>query len=244
MKHIFIALLSLIALSAQGQVNRSYAEGEQIKGLVIDGAFEVKLSQGSETGVWISGTEKDFLKLSVTVAENGVVNVSDGRGVGQYFKGKKPLVKIVMSTLDMLTIQGAASVLASGEFTAQELSSIEVSGTSFVEFLKVTAPKVVILGAGASKIAQIKVFAPSVKITTTGSCDATILGECDNAEISTSGSSLLNILMLETKHIEATCFGVSLVKATVNGTAKVSCGGTALFKYTGKGKAEGDVKPL
>lgn len=245
MKHIFISLLSLIAVCAYGQADsRIYFEGQQINGLTVDGAYEVKLSQGEKTGVTVVGTPKVLEKINVTISENGIINVVDQGGIGKFFKSNKPVVRVVVSRLNMLSVGGTCSVIGSGEFTADSTSAISVSSSSFLEFVKIKAPKVELVAAGQAKVGGVTINATDVKITNGGACDVTILGECENLNISTNGTSVLNTLMFGANHIEATCMGVSLVKAIINNTAKVNVGGTATFKYTGAGKVEGKAVRL
>lgn len=242
MKHIFIALLSLITLTSNAQIDsKVFFEGQTINGLIANGAYEIKISQGEKTGVFVSANSNTFKKLNVTISENGIINVSDQGGVGQFFKSNKPMIKVVVSSLDMLSVGGAAEVLGSGEFTAQHQSAIEVTGSAYVEFIKVSAPNVFVSGggAGAAKIGTTTINADTITVVNNGVCEITLLGDCKKLIISTNGTSSLNTLMLSAEDIDATCMGLSLVKAMVNNTAKVTASGVSNFKFTGRGIVDG-----
>lgn len=244
MKHIFIAVLSLFSIFAFGQKveTKSYFEGTQINGLVVDGAFEVKLKQGEKSEVKVTTSQKRFEKVSVTISENGILNLTFGSAVGMFLKSEKPLAEIVVSKLDMLTVNGNVGVIGSGVFTASEFCSIAVNGSSTVDFINVEAPKVVVLAEGAANLNEITVKAKTVEANANGASLMMIRGKCDNFVIKTFATASINAMLMEAKKITAICTGASAVKAMVNGEADVTSSGTSLFRYMGDGKVTGKAQ--
>ncbi len=247
MKKFFMAIaLTMCATVAMAQQTKkiSQFQNEDIYGLIADGAFDIRISQGSETGVHIEILDEHADKLSVSKTEQGYIRVGYGSSVGRYFKGKnKPFVTVVVKELRFLRLDGACTAIGKGEYSASELSEIILAGSSSLDFINVSAPNVVFDITGG-KTSDITVSTDDLKINISGTSRASIDGTAKTSKITSSGASSLEILALKCPKIEAVVSGMSGVKALVEGEAQVTRTGTASFRYTGSGKITGDAKPI
>ncbi len=247
MKKFFMALaLTMCSMAAMAQQTKKISQfsGESIYGLIADGAFDIRISQGEDTGVHIEILEEHASKLSVSKTEQGYIRIAYGSGVGRYFKGKnKPFVTIVVSELRFMRLDGACTAIGKGKYSATELTEIILAGSSNLDFVDVTAPDVVFDITGG-KMADISVSAENLKVNISGTSRGSIDGTAKTAEIRSAGTSSLEMLTLKCPAIEAIVSGMSTVKALVEVTANVTRSGTASFRYIGEGKITGDAKPI
>lgn len=244
-------ILSLIVLSlstfAIAQTNTTITKfvDEKINGLIATGAFDVRISQGTPTGVTIEIREDLAPKLIVDKTEEGFIRINFGSDLGKFFKGNnRPMVTVVVSELSNLNVSGVCKAIGKGEFTATERSAILVGGSAFLEFINVEAPTVTLDVTGSAAVGEITISTPNLRAECGGTSKVALKGTADKAQVTTSGTATLDLLTLTCPDITAVTTGMSLIKANVTGTANVTSGGTSTFKYTGEGKVTGDGKKL
>ncbi|MEG2479365.1 MAG: DUF2807 domain-containing protein [Mucinivorans sp.] len=267
MKKLFITLLMVCSLtasnvSAQQKSTVTRFEGKSINGLIVDGAFDVKLSQGAESSMKIEIRDDLKEKLNLDLTEQGYLRLDYGSELGKYFTGKnRPVATIVVSRLDYLKMAGVTSVIAHGDIHSQGNFSLILSGSAFLDALHIICQGAFISVDGGAKIeSNTKIEASdSVRIETSGASKSSMVvwtkvlrvstaltsllelsGSCDSMVATSGAASRIEMLAIQCPDINATTSGMSSIKANITGKATVFTNGASSFRYIGPGVVSGD----
>lgn len=251
MKKIFlpIILLSFIVLSATAQnTTITKFEGQKIKGVIVNGAFDVKLVQGAQSGVSVSVSAEAAEKLSVELTDEGYVRLGYGSDVGKFFTSQKnrPTARLTVSELNYLNISGVSSLIGSQTFTSSVPFVMNVSGSAFCSFIKIESQGSNISTSGTATVENLTVKdAGKMTLDVATGSKVELQGSAKEARISVSGASVLGALEFICPVIQVSATGTSMAKINVTGTADVTTGGFGAIKYIGTGKITGSgAKPL
>lgn len=249
-KIVLLAIFALfISASSYGQKTTiAKFEGQDIRGVIIGGAFDVRLSQGDETGVKVEIAAESSNKLTIELTQEGYVRLGYGSDVGKYFTSAKnrPVAYIVVKELNYLNLSGSCNLICKEQFTSEKPFVMSVAGSAFCDYLDIQCKDANVSISGASKIDNFKIT-DSGKLTldATVSANVSLSGSAVTSRLSVSGTSSLDALKFMCPEIQASATGTSLIKANVTGTADVTVGGLSSFKYIGSGRISGSgAKPL
>lgn len=271
MKKNFIVTISLLLLTvmSQAQENKTleYFKGETLNGLISGGNFDVQLSEGASTGVTVTIADDMVDKLVVSKTEEGFIRVSVPDNIAKLFSKNKPLVKVVVSKLNYLSVTGS-SLIAKGEFSCDNEFKALLAGGAYVAYIKMNCEKAVVEIKGKAKFEDSKIDAKvSCEIINGDSASSSVSVNTEtltatassmsflkisgvaskSLKIESSGTSSVDLLDLQVPNMRASALGMSKIKANITGEADVTVGGTASFRYVGNGKITGSskgIKPL
>lgn len=245
MKKFLFTLVSLLFISTIAVAQRSTItkfEGEELAGLIVTGAFDVNISYGERTKVEVNLPDDAVGKISIELTDEKFVRLGYGTQFESYFVGAKnrPKATIVLAKLSYINLSGSSMLIGSGTFTAEKFV-MTVSGNAFASFVMVDCVEAAIDASGVVKVEDVRVVATSsAQIIATGSSKVQVGGKSPVLKVVGSGTSKVDLLGFNSEVIDAITSGTSLVKATVNGTAKVVVGGMSGFRYVGNGVVTGD----
>lgn len=245
MKKFLLTLFSLLFVTsfsyAQSSVITKY-EGENLKGVVVSGAFDVNIKLGTETKVEVTMLDEVAGKVTYELTDDNYVRLSYGSNTGSVFvsKKKRPRAEIVLNELEYLKLSGDAVLIGSGTFTTDKFV-MNVSGSAFASFVLVDCEEFSFTADGANKVEDIKINASvSAAITSAGSSSVDISGSAPKVKAIASATSSMNLLSFDSPEIDAITSGTAVIKANVTGQATIVSSGLSAFRYTGSGKIIGD----
>ncbi|MEG1463949.1 MAG: DUF2807 domain-containing protein [Mucinivorans sp.] len=251
MKKILLLVFSLLFVASSAWSQRTTItkfEGEDIRSLIISGAFDVKLSQGDKCSVRVEIMPEVANKLILNLSDKGCLRLGHGSDVGQFFTASKnrPVAYIVVSELDYINLSGTCSVICSGQFVSSQLFSMKAELGAFCAFMNVKASEIDISVASAAEVENLTVETPGrVLMDVSGPSRAELMGESASARLSVSSAAQLNALSFVSPVIQASATGTSLLKANFTGEADVTIGALSSIRYIGSGKITGSgAKPL
>lgn len=238
---LFFATLFTGSAFAQRQTITKF-EGQTITGVAINGAFDVRISQGESSYAKVDIADELVSKLTFEISDDGVVRLGFGTKMGSLFKGSKnrPMATIVLSKLDYIYVSGASTVIGKGQFTAANFT-MTLSGAAFASFINVNCENANLSIDGEGKTEDITINA-SKKLTAEvgGAAKVTFGGSAAVSKVTSSGPASVDMLGFDCPNQTAITLGTSLIKANVSGTAEVTVGGISSFKYTGSGVVKGE----
>ena len=243
-KKTFFSLIA-IAISLNCIAQQKYTSNinlQKVKGVIINGATEVKLTQNNTPELSVIATPEIRDQISITIDEQGHLTVNFGSDISKFFTSKKnrPNVYIALPKLEYLKVTGAANVICSGIFKTNEEFKLITNGKSFVEFLNVNAPKINVASNDVSKVSEMKVNTNTLVVNSQNVASVQMLGTVtENTTLKTQNTASINTLNLKCPNISAIALGMSAMKVHVETKAHVECGGTSSFKYTGLGAVTG-----
>ena len=239
---ILITLFCLANASAQEKFTPDI-NLQNVTGVIINGATEVKLEQQLTPEISIIASPEIKENMTVAVNEQGQLLIDFGSDINKFFKSKKnrPNIYISLPKLNYLKISGVANVLCSGTFKTDEEFVLITNGKSFVEFLNVKAPKINVSTLGVSQVSEMKVNTAEMTVEANNVSSANIIGEVSGKMIlRTNNTGSINTLNVKCPDIKASAFGMSNMKVHIETKAHVEAGGTSSFRYTGTGAVSGD----
>lgn len=262
-----LLLIGTTTIWAQKYTTITRFENRTIRGLIVDGAMDVRLSQGGHTKVSVEILDEMADKVNFDYTDDDYVRVTYKNDVSKHFtpNRKKPMLTVVVSELNSLRVGGACSLIAKGEFTATSKFRMEVTGAAFASFINVKCPEALIEILGASQADDIKITSPGVvtissndaskgslnvksktlNANASGTSKISILGSCSSARTESSGTSILDLLNLNCPEFRSSATGMSRTTANVSGTADITVSSMASFRYMGTGKIIGSgARPL
>lgn len=252
MKKITVFLFLLLfgaTVAAQERTTITKFEGKTISGLVVAGAFDIKLSQGAQTGVRVEVPVEASQQLTYELTDEGYLRLGYGSEVGKYFTSNKnrPVAYVTLSRLDYLSISGNCSVLGESTFASAGNFVLTASGAAFCDALIVESPAGANVSVdGGAKIDNIRlVCVDKVAVSVGGSSYLTLSGSAPSARLSASAMAQFNALNFSCPSLQVSATGTSLLKIHISGSVDVTTGGVAAVRYTGSGKITGSgAKPL
>lgn len=216
---------------------------QNVKGVIINGATEVKLVQKKTPELSIIATQEIKEKMTVAVDDQGYLMIDFASDISKFFKSKKnrPNIYISLPSLNYLKISGVANVLCSGVFKTEDQFVLTTNGNAFVEFLNVDAPKINVVTLGMSELSEMKVETIELAVEASNLSSANLKGVVSGKmTLRSNNTASINTLNLKCPDIKATAFGMSKMKVHVETKANVDASGTSSFRYTGGGAVGGD----
>lgn len=262
-----LLLIGTTTIWAQKYTTITRFENHNIRGLIVDGVFDVRISQGKQTKVSVEILDEMADKLYFDYTDDDYVRVTYKNDVTKHFTSnrKKPMLTVVVSELNSLRIGGACSLIAKGEFTASSKFRMEVTGAAFASFINIKCPEALIELLGASNAEDIKIVSSgtitisgndaakgklnikckTLNANTSGASRVSVIGNCSAARTESSGTSILDLLNLNCPEFRSSATGMSRTTANVSGTANITVSSMASFRYMGTGRIIGSgAKPL
>lgn len=264
-KFSLLALTLLFTTSlcvAQGTTNITKFKGQPINGLIVNGAFEVRLSQGEESSARVELLEELKDKLTFEYTEEGYIRLDFKDDITKYLTRtkNKPTLYIVVDELKYLSATGACSLIAKGKFSTAGQFTLRTAGTSYVTWIDIKCQSAGIDVTGSSKLEDITVTTPSdISLTVSGTSSAAIKVDCaemtlaasgttkttlggrasGGIKITASGSSVIDMLEFDSPRHTATLSEISKIRANVSGMASVTMGKLSSYRFTGSGTVTG-----
>ncbi len=245
MKKFGLFLISLLFISTSLMAQSSTItrfEGEPLCGLMVDGAFDVKIVEGNDTKVEVTLPDKLANKLIFELTEDKYVRLALGSKTSSLFMTNKntPQVRVTLNKLQMLRLSGNVQLLSSGVFSADEFLMVLSEGSN-VDFVSVECRRATLDCDDASKADNMKVVATEeVKLETRVAAAVNLKGSAPKITVVSEATSKIDMLSFVCANIIATTSGTSVVKATVSGEADIATKGISAFKYVGDGLIRGE----
>jgi len=184
---------------------------EKFSAVQVSGSIDIYLSQGSESRVVVSSSDKSFSDKIITEVKNGVLIIG--------------LKSISINYNDKKSMRAYIS--------APDLSRISLSGSTnfFVEGeLKVTNLKIEMSGASDFKG---HLVVENLRLSGSGNVDFHLTGSSQNLKIDVSGASDVKANGHTTEFCDASASGSSDIYITVNKELKATASGASDIIYYG-----------
>ena len=259
---IAAAMLVIPGAMAQGMTSISKFNDKPIRGLLVNGAFEVRLSQGEKSSARVEIFEELQDKMIFEYTEEGFIRLDFKDDVTKYLaKNKnKPTAHIVVEELRHCGLTGACNLIAKGKFSTEGevvlrstgtsymtwinvdcgSASVDIAGNSKVEDVTVNAGGNVVVGVAGTASAALKTDCKGLVIGTSGAAKLALTGKAsETVKLEAAGTSSIDMLGFESPKHEAEVKGLSKVRANVTGTSTVNVGNTASYRFTGSGSVTG-----
>ena len=194
---IVAALFVIPAAIAQGMTNISKFKDKPIRGLIVNGAFEVRLSQGEKSSARVEILEEIQDKMIFEYTEEGFIRLDFKDDVTKYLtKNKnKPTAHIVVEELCHCGLTGACNLIAKGKFSTEGEIVITNTGTSYMTWIDVECGSASLDIAGNSKAEDITVNAKgNVVLGVAGTSSIATKVNCGNLTINTSGTDRKSVV--------------------------------------------------
>jgi hypothetical protein len=210
-----ILLVSLYAfgvgtVEAQSQPGRTYAPGA-FERIILDGAAQVRLSQGSKDEVFVVGD--DEVQEAVDVRLSGNRLVIHPTGNWKFWNKDRLQVSITMRSLTQLIISGASDVHAAGPFKAESLT-VHISGSGLVRFDELSAKE--------------------LRFNVSGAGDGQIVGQVDDMSLNLSGKGKMLADQLRAARARVNISGVGNAQLWVTESLRVNISGVGTVDYWGQ----------
>lgn len=206
-----LTLLALLffAWPALAQERKVYTPGEFDR-IVLDGAVEVRLSQGDREQVVVAGDADAQQAVEVRLGGNRLV-IHDS-GSWRFWNKSRPKVEVQVRSLRELIISGASDVYATAPFQSDSLT-LHISGSGLVRFdaLQAGALRFVISGAG----------------------DGQLAGEVGDLRLTVSGKGKFQADQLRAARAVVQISGVGNAQLWVTDSLKVGVSGVGTIDYWG-----------
>jgi hypothetical protein len=206
------ALLVILfaALPALAQEGKVYDPGAFDR-IILDGAVEVRLSQGDRERVFVAGDAEAQEAVEVRVSGNRLV-IHDS-GSWRFWNKARPKVDVQVRDLRELIISGASDVYATGPLKSQSLT-LHISGSGLVRFDALNAEQLrfVISGAG----------------------DGQLAGQVADMRLNVSGKGKLQADQLRATRATVQISGVGNAQLWVTESLKIGISGVGTIDYWGQ----------
>lgn len=205
------ALLPLLfatsaALAQQGKV---YTLGAFDR-IVLDGAVELRLSQGDRDQVVVAGDTDAQEAVEVHVGGNRLV-IQDA-GSWRFWNKSRPKVDVQVNELRELVISGASDVYATGPFKSERLT-VHISGSGLVRFDALNAGELRFFISGAG--------------------DGQLAGQAADMRLTVSGKGKVQADQLRATRAFVQISGVGSAQLWVTDNLRVSVSGVGTIDYWG-----------
>jgi len=204
-------LLALLfaASAALAQEGKVYTPGPFDR-IVLDGALDLRLSQGDRDQVVVTGDADAQEAVEVRVGGNRLV-IHDS-GSWRFWNKSRPKADVQVRDLRELIISGASDVTAAGPFKSESLT-VHISGSGLVRFdaLNAGALRFVISGAG----------------------DGQLAGQAGDMRLTVSGKGRFQADQLRATRAIVQISGVGNAQLWVTESLKVSVSGVGTIDYWG-----------
>jgi len=228
-------------------VQKELRISEKIKGVIIEGPWEVTITQDDMNSSAEIEYNVPHSKITTEIRSNGYVYIR-ANSLGSH-RNKTLNATINAAQLEKIKASGAATIKTHGQFFSD--CNISLSGASQLDGFSCEGGNTNISLSGASKLknfafkgnrADIDISGASkidildmnlTRLIVSASGASKIYGEGSAAEISltASGSSHFNFYAIESDFLDLSLSGASSAEVTVNNTIKGSLTGASTLKY-------------
>ncbi|MBS1760016.1 MAG: DUF2807 domain-containing protein [Bacteroidetes bacterium] len=210
------AILLIQSIEAQlvYDANATVRMVNTFKGININSAFDVHISQGNEQTVVVSASDEKYIKNIVTEVKDGILHIWYNNKDAKWPKFKSRLTAYVSCT---------------------DLKSLEVNGNSDVfinGLLKVGDIQIHLSGASDAKG---KIEANKLTVELSGASDIKLSGSANELNLKSSGASDFKNYEFVTDNCSVSLSGASDVRVTVNKELNVSASGASDVYFKGNG---------
>lgn len=215
---LLVALLAVVTVTAQKQINDPNAEPRSVSGfhaIKVSNAFDVYLTQGNEEGLAVSASEPKYRDEIKTEVKNGVLVISLEGNKKLWNKGNKKLkAYISFKNIDLLDVSGACDVYV--------LTSLK-------------GDKLTLKMSGASDLKRAEILVNELSVDLNGASDMIISGKVNKLRIEASGASNIKGYDLATDYCDIHASGASGINITVNKEISAQASGASDIHYKGEG---------
>jgi|GEM_PF-6595826 len=265
-KFSLLALIAFFTVSvamAQQTVTVTEFEGKPIKGIIVNGAFDVRLSQGNESSASVELLAELKDKLTFEYTDDSYVRIGFKDDVTKYLTRSKvkPTATVVVNELQYANVTGASSLIAKGKFTTStgefrivsagsasltwiditcKSAALDVSGNSLLDDIVVKASENAIIKISGTSGGTVDMKCDNLVINASGASKLTLKGKAETlVNITTVGTSSIDMLEFDSPKHLADLSGLSKIKANVSGTSSVKASKTSSYRFTGSGMVTG-----
>jgi hypothetical protein len=223
MKRLLILILLAAGytdIKAQNIVHDANAEVrnvEKFNSIEVSGTVSLYISQGNETGVAVSAADAKYNSKIITVAKNGVLQITVDGGLWNGFSWTNRKLKAYVSVteLNRLQISGASYATITGNLKGEDFK-LDVSGASEVK--------------GAI---QVKNFNMGIS----GASVVRLTGRAESANIDASGAVRINAFDLHVGKGKFDISGASHITISVDKEINANASGGSTLQYHGDAPA-------
>lgn len=221
MKHFFIALFSIAALTASAQKWQNIKGNGNIKtesrqvgkftGIEDQGSFDVEITYGEGNAVEVEADE-NLLPVIVTKVVGNKLIISSDKSV--FLSAHRLTVHVTMPTIDLISVKGSGSVTGDGGFSNSGTAHFDVSGSGSIRlsFAQLNTAEVAVRGSGSIHLMK---------------------GSVDNLNVATYGSGNVDAYDISSKNVMAKTSGSGSVKVRVTGSLTAESNGSGNVYYKG-----------
>ena len=213
---LVLAVLLAAPIARAQETTITKFKDKPIHGLIVNGAFEVRLSQAETSSARVEIFEELQDKLIFEYTEEGFIRLDFKDDVTKYLtrSKKKPTAYIEVEQLRHCALTGACNLIAKGKFSTSgvfnmintgtaymtwinvecESASVDVTGSSKVDDITVNARDKVVINTAGTASAAVKVDCPTLTLTMAGTSKLTVSGKAENATYNVAGLSSLDLL--------------------------------------------------
>ena len=192
-----------------GEVVNKPLTVEAFHGIVVEGAMNVMITQGSTQQVSVEAQE-NIAALVTTKVNKGVWTI--GAGNKGYTTSKPFVVHIVASAIDVVRIEGSGDVTGQGLF-ASEVVDLDIEGSGNITMAFKTG---------------------SLEAEIQGSGNVILSGECDRLKATVEGSGNVQAQKLTCAQAEVRIAGSGGISLNASESLSATIEGSGDVVYTGK----------
>lgn len=248
MKRLFLTIAVLavatVCANASNHVTKKFNNSGFV-GLSVSGSFNVELIKSETFRVEVDVPE-DYLPYVSVTQESGklIIGFSDDMPRKlKTFKGLRDIdAHVAMPELYLLELSGSSELECEQEFYSEmHRIDISVSGSSKLSGIKVKAPIVGVTVSGSSKVTM-EANTSDLKLDVSGASKANVSGEASDVDMTVGGASSVNCEKLKNNYVKLDEGGASRVDLFVGGQFIVEVGGASKCVYYTEGPINLDVK--
>jgi len=186
--------------------------------LIIGNAFKIKVVQGEDYSVRVSGSKEAVDKVGIELNDNEL-EVDYNRSLfGIWDDDDNLLIEISMPLLTKIDFSGA---------TVSEIRGFDL--------------KSLIVDLSGASTSRLYLNAKKIDLDISGASSAKLVGKGLEMDCEISGASSLNSLGFKTDIAEVDASGASSAKLYANKSIDASASGASSISYRGEAKVNGDV---
>jgi hypothetical protein len=208
MRTLLLALL-VVALPAFADERNTYSRGAFDR-IILDGAVELRLSQGERDQVTVGPDADAQQAVEVRVSGNRLV-INDS-GSWRFWNKSRPKVDVQVRSLRELIISGASDVYCTGPFKSEGLT-VHISGSGLVRFDALNAE--------------------ALRFVISGSGDGQLAGEVADMRLTVSGKGRFQADQLRAARAAVQISGVGNAQLWVTESLKLGVSGVGTIDYWG-----------
>ncbi len=220
----FLTLTVLVSVNAQrgkkvkgnGNVVTIERTTGDYDGLRVGGFYEVKLVEGTEGKITLSG-EDNLLEYIETEVKGGTLTIKSRDNMQlKVSNGERILITIPVEEIDAIRLSGSGKLYATTTLKADSFK-VHTSGARNAELL---------------------LNVSNLKIISSGSSNIKLGGSTEKLNITSSGSSSLNAYNLKATDAEITSSGSSDIRLAVTDVLRTKSSGSSNIRYRGNPSKE------